>query len=371
MIHAHDGGLQDRVYEAKYGLAILMARERTNFLFFEMDCWLLQHPLRAVHLHPIRADMYISLHQDNPFEYNVGYYYVEAEEPKASLRVERFFVATLAYLRTHPDAFDQKLINCLMKSYASQMDRSYVSLFSRAGCKGQKISLDDPSLEALTKGASKAGGNQVMTWALLEIDDILSSATPLMSRDTSTLHVLTNVPLTAASGKKVVAKELMVWEGAYCYYCVGSAAVGMHSHVGLHGPKGLIAGGEEEGDRLNPLGVHEDDEAEERLKSSSSSSSPKGSKSTAATAAEAAESAKAAALHAAPRRRYLAYDGPLIAHDLRIGPEGSGSSKGGRGEGYASVNHVEVLAAAVLQLVGLAVYTGRTLVLPVLQHDGR
>jgi len=346
-----------------------MARERTNFLFFEMDCWLLQHPLRAVQLHPIRADMYISLHQDNPFEYNVGYYYVEAQEPKASLRVERFFVATLAYLRTHTDAFDQKLINCLMKSYASQMDRSYVSLFSRAGCKGQKISLDDPSLEALTKGASKGGGGQVMTWALLEIDDILSSATPLMSRDTSTLHVLTNVPLTAASGKKVVAKELMVWEGAYCYYCVGSPAVGAHSHVGLHGPRGLVAGGEEEGDRLNPLGAHEDDEAEERLSSSSSSmGSKKPAAAASAVSAEAAKAAATAALHAAPRRRYLAYDGPLMAHDLRFEPEG-GSQSGG--EGYASLNHVEVLAAAVLQLVGLAVYTGRTLVLPVLQHDGR
>jgi hypothetical protein len=325
-----------------------MARERTNFLFFEMDCWLLSHPLRAVQLHPIKADLYISLHQDNPFEFNVGYYYVEAQDSKAALRVERFFVATLAYLRAHDDAFDQKLINCLMKSYASQMDRSYVSLFSRAGCKGQKISLEDPSLVALTEVAK--AGDKVMSWALLEIDDILSSATPLMSRDTSTLHVLTNVPLTAASGKKVVAKELMVWEGAYCYYCVGSASVGRHGHVGLHGPRGLVAGGEEEGDRLSPLNAHQDDEAEERAAGGSA-------------ATVNAQAAAAAALHAAPRRRYLAYDGPLVAHDLH--------SSEASGEGYSGVNHVEALAAAVLQLVGLAVYTGRTLVLPVLQHDGR
>lgn len=59
------------MYEAKYGLALALAREQTDFLFFEMDCWMLQHPLRAVASHPVNADMYISLHQDNPFEFNV------------------------------------------------------------------------------------------------------------------------------------------------------------------------------------------------------------------------------------------------------------------------------------------------------------
>ena len=39
---------KDRVYEAKYGLAIALAREQVDFLFFEMDCFMLQHPLRAV-----------------------------------------------------------------------------------------------------------------------------------------------------------------------------------------------------------------------------------------------------------------------------------------------------------------------------------
>jgi hypothetical protein len=97
-----------------------MARQATDFLFFEMDCWMLAHPLRAVDSHPISADLYMSLHQDNPFEFNVGYYYVRASDQKAADRVERFFTATLAYLRKHDDAFDQKLINCLMKSYASQ-----------------------------------------------------------------------------------------------------------------------------------------------------------------------------------------------------------------------------------------------------------
>ena len=72
-----------------------MAREQVDFLFFEMDCFLLQHPLRAVKGHVVDADLYISLHQDNPFEFNVGYYFVRAgttasgRDPLAADRAER------------------------------------------------------------------------------------------------------------------------------------------------------------------------------------------------------------------------------------------------------------------------------------------
>ena len=140
--------IKQRKYEAKYGLAVALAREQVDFLFFEMDCFLLQHPLRAVKGHVVDADLYISLHQDNPFEFNVGYYFVRAgttasgRDPLAADRAERFFTATLAYLRAHDEAFDQKLINCLMKSFSHSMDRVYHGQLSRAGCKGQKISLD-------------------------------------------------------------------------------------------------------------------------------------------------------------------------------------------------------------------------------------
>ena len=237
-----------------------------------------------------------------------------------------------------------------MKSYAPKMDPIYRGLLSRAGCKGLKVDLKDKTLTALTSTEN------VMTWALFETDEVLSSAIPLISRDVSTLHVLTNVPLTAASGKKIVAKELMVWEGAYCYYCVGSATVGQHGHVGIHGPTGLIEGGEEEVDRLQPAAAHTDDEAEEK------GVAPKA---TAAVAAAFSAAAKA------PRRRYIAYDGPILAADLHL-PDSRNPKRGGAaaGEGW-NINFLEILASTVLQLVAAAVFTERILVLPVIYHDGR
>ena len=128
----------------------------------------------------------MSIHQDNPFEFNVGYYFVRVSDPMAADRVNRFFTATLAYLRTHNEAFDQKVINCLMKEYAYEMDKIYGPLRTYAGCKGQKILLTDPALKPLTEVQKN---NWVMTWALLESDDILSSATPLLARDVSTLQL--------------------------------------------------------------------------------------------------------------------------------------------------------------------------------------
>uniref|UniRef100_A0A7S2SU47 Nucleotide-diphospho-sugar transferase domain-containing protein n=1 Tax=Rhizochromulina marina TaxID=1034831 RepID=A0A7S2SU47_9STRA len=300
---------KDRVYEAKYGVALLLGELEVDYLFFEMDCWLLQHPLYAVQQHPFTADLYISLHQDNPFEFNVGYYIVAAGEPRTAARVRRFFGATLSYLRTYPLAFDQKVINCLMKSFAGQMHPHYGHQFGRAGCKGQKINLHDPALQNLyqvpkaelaafqssgqKRDPNTRGSVPIMTWALLEIDEVLSHATPLMSRDVSIVHVLTNVPLTAAAGKKVVAKELMVWEGSDCYYCIGA----------------------------DPTGGPQD-----------------------------------------TRRRFLAYDGYLSLRDLAASASASGMDARDR---------PEVLMAALARLVGLAVFTGRTLVLPTLAVNGR
>jgi len=232
-----------------------------------------------------------------------------------------------------------------MKYYAHKMDRTYHSLFSRAGCKGQKISLDDKALIALT---SKP--DQVMRWGLFEIDDVLSNAIPLLARDTATLHVLTNVPLTAASGKKVVAKDLMVWEGAYCYYCIGAP-----SHHDSTGASIQLQDDEIE-DRLSPI-MSQDDEQEQHnsiktLENSQSNTQDLIEK-------------KSIVTKEAPRRRYIAYDGPISASNLHFPDTSSNGLK------WDQINHVEMIASTILQLVALAIHTGRILILPIIQHDGR
>lgn len=173
-----------------------------------------------------------------------------------------------------------------------------------------------------------------MKWALFEIDDVLSNAIPILARDTSTIHVLTNVPLTAASGKKVVAKDLMVWEGAYCYYCIG-----LPSHHDSKGASIQLQDDEIE-DRLSPQLSKSDDEHEQHVIDHAQTEKDR---------------------RALPRRRYIAYDGAISASDLNY----DSSSE------WSKINHVETLAATILQLIALAIHTGRILILPIVQHDGR
>ena len=63
--------------------------------------------------------------------------------------------------------------------------------------------------------------------AALDPNEVVSHATPYVMRHTRAVHVLTTKPLTSSHGKKMVAKELMLWEGANCYFClIGGAPPG-------------------------------------------------------------------------------------------------------------------------------------------------
>ena len=137
-----------------------------------------------------------------------------------------------------------------------------------------------------------------------------------------------------------------------------------------------MIGGEEEVDRLSPWAAV-DDELEERssgkgggdrrhraIKGGKKGGAPRGAAGVGEKAGSAASSSLAA-LEAAPRRRYLAYDGFLSAANLHAEAQAKES------KGWSGMNHVELLAAALLHLVALAAYTGRTLVLPLIEHDGR
>jgi hypothetical protein len=60
----------------------------------------------------------------------------------------------------------------------------------------------------------------------LGADVLVAHARPYVLANTVAVHVLTTTPLTDARGKMDVAKELMLWPGAYDYYAVGRSAPG-------------------------------------------------------------------------------------------------------------------------------------------------
>ncbi len=63
--------------------------------------------------------------------------------------------------------------------------------------------------------------NGSASFDVVEPNVALSHDTPVIMPDTAAVHILTNRPLTSSHGKKTIAKELYLWHGAHCYYCIG------------------------------------------------------------------------------------------------------------------------------------------------------
>jgi len=194
------------VEEAKFGTAARLAGDGVDFLFLEMDVFLIRNP-RALWDARGDADVVISVHQENFNSINAGFYMVRAGE-----KTRRLFRSALDFLVKYPSSWDQTLLECLM---ISQDPRA-----SRGKCTDLPGNLSDPVVLPI-HGESGAGGFQV---ALIDPDVVVSAPRPFFFRDSVAVHVLTDAPLTSSHGKKVVAKEMMLWEGASCYYCVGAAA---------------------------------------------------------------------------------------------------------------------------------------------------
>jgi hypothetical protein len=163
------------------------------------------------------------LHEDNPYTINIGLYYIAADIDGRSYDL---FDTLLDYLRRHPHAFDQGLVNCVLKKVISHQRINYIK--DRDNCKVDGFDTDerghlvDGALQSLIlktrPGKMMGTGNYNFTL----VDGVVAAsyALPFLFRDTLAVHVLSSVPLSSSFGKKVVAKELMLWEGGEDYFQV-------------------------------------------------------------------------------------------------------------------------------------------------------
>ncbi|KAJ8614068.1 hypothetical protein CTAYLR_005846 [Chrysophaeum taylorii] len=218
----HEGASKkELVYLGKYYTAYLLCAARVRFFFFEMDVWFPDRGgsaldvFRAAAFGSNRTMAAWALHTDNPYQINAGLYYVRPE-------AEALFGALLSYSRRHPTVFDQGLLNCMLKRGTTQKHPDLTFILERDAC--TSIDLEDFALRDLPPEE----------WRLVTANAAASYSTPFVAADTLAVHILTSKPLTSAAGKKVVAKELMLWEGQRdCYYCVGRAG---RKFLALDGP---------------------------------------------------------------------------------------------------------------------------------------
>lgn len=216
LLESKTSSKKELIYLGKYYTAMLLCASKVRFFFFEMDVWFLDRGSTSV-LDVFRAAAFSTqvedvsaawaLHTDNPYQINAGLYYVRPEVSDAPFQL---FAALLEYSRRHPSVFDQGLLNCILKRGVSSRELNFI--LDRNNCDDAKIDLSDPSLSRLVP----------FNWTLVDAAVAVSHATPFIAADTLAVHILTTRPLTSSAGKKVVAKELMLWKGeGDCYYCIG------------------------------------------------------------------------------------------------------------------------------------------------------
>ena len=97
---------RDAIYEAKYGTLHLLLSLKRDATFREMDVWHLRDPAAGTK----EADVVFSVHQDNPYNINAGWIHARG----GGAWTARLFEDLVKYLKLHPRAFDQQVLNCMV-----------------------------------------------------------------------------------------------------------------------------------------------------------------------------------------------------------------------------------------------------------------
>ena len=210
-----DGTGRDAIYAAKYGTLHELLKLGRDATFREMDIWHLGDPLLGVE----DADVVLGVHQDNPYNLNAGWLHARARGATAE-----FFSDLVRYLQMHPLAFDQQVLNCMLRGTGGPRDEC----IHTDGSLSNLAADEDPILKRWVTGTR-------ITHSFVGPDVLVAHARPYVMWSTRAVHVLTTIPLTDARGKTDVARELMLWPGADDYYRVG----GGHRYLAVAG--GLLS----------------------------------------------------------------------------------------------------------------------------------
>jgi hypothetical protein len=224
------------VADAKFGMAGDLLALSVSFLFFEMDIWLLRSPMPL--FQDQRAEIFISSHQHNQLELNIGMYFV-----RPTKGTQRLFTSLRDGNAHSPMLFDQDLFSCFLKN-SRQLPHRHMAAKWQSSC--QKPLMRDSLEQVKAEEGSEVVFN--ISWRVLDANAVVASSKPSVHHPTTlAVHVLSGRPLTGARGKRWVAKELQLWEGANGYYSVGHGGVVDEAAAASGGDDGGGRKGEGEG----------------------------------------------------------------------------------------------------------------------------
>jgi len=148
------GNGKEAIYEAKYGTMHLLLEAKRDATFREMDIWHLRDPIDQG---MTAADVVFGVHQDNPYNINAGWVHARG----GGAWTARLFADLVRYLKLHPQAFDQQVLNCMV-SVSSQRDE----------CDAKGVASQDPVLRRWTTPPAR------VTHATIGPDVLVAHARP-------------------------------------------------------------------------------------------------------------------------------------------------------------------------------------------------
>ena len=131
----------------------LLLAARRDATFREMDVWHLRDPAAGTN----EADVVFSVHQDNPYNINAGWIHARG----GGTWTARLFEDLVKYLKLHPRAFDQQVLNCMV-SVSSARDE----------CDAKGVAAQDPILRRWTTPPAR------VTHATIGPDVLVAHARP-------------------------------------------------------------------------------------------------------------------------------------------------------------------------------------------------
>mmetsp|Transcript_8447 Transcript_8447/g.12901 ORF Transcript_8447/g.12901 Transcript_8447/m.12901 type:complete len:728 (+) Transcript_8447:76-2259(+) len=199
-------GLRSAVQNTKFIVSHWLTMRNTPFAFFEMDVWFLQSASTLPMVAKLQnmgqnynesIDMLFAAHQNNPTATNIGFYLVAA-----SKRTQEFFSHCIEESQKHrPRAHDQNIVHNMLSYHRAYRRKSRIPSEKQWKDKPRTPKPENP-----------------IEFAFIPPHIGVSSTHPIPTERTVFVHTLGTVPLQAQHGKRIHAKELGIWHGAFLGY---------------------------------------------------------------------------------------------------------------------------------------------------------
>lgn len=180
------------VQNSKLMVSQMLLNMDQAFMFYEMDVWFVKSPIEI--LEDMTKDMVVSTHENHPFQMNIGFYAMKAND------ASREYMDKCVQMQTDiPNAHDQEIMSRLAEVFEDRKMKTFKP--------GEEAKFRDQITYIVPKVEHPFTAEKLGPMIMVAHDH------PSPTDETVSFHVLADRPLTAPFGKMILAKEIGAWYG--------------------------------------------------------------------------------------------------------------------------------------------------------------